>query len=172
MTIDPGIRRDEVTDAVARAREDEPRRVAEDALREIVKIERALDNVTQSVADSLQLADRKAIEKRIEALKDTVKKWMADSREYSFQDHELGGGAALQQRGGGFVYDTKLMVEKDAGVTALVELARMGMVRIDDKMLDTFRKGGGSSSADVAWRYRMPAQGTFALYVDYGKKGR
>ena len=141
---------------------------AHEALTKVERIERAIDEGYEAIADSLLLKDRAAVEKHLKSLKDTVKQYL-NEQGGELHDGEFDVTARLQERRGTPTYDLVTCVDSDEGFDAIIEAARAGMLRVDHPMLERFRKSAGASWADVLARYEMPGTGTVALLIERGK---
>ena len=140
------------------------------ALVEIEKVERALDRAYQPVADSLELADRKAVDNYIKTRREALKAYMQEHGG-PVTDGELGVKARLETRNTAATYDIETLLKTKDGSSALIEAGERGYVRIDDKMLLDFRKRSpGASWADAIYRARMQTGQTTAIYIDRGGK--
>lgn len=139
-------------------------RTALDALREIEKVERALDDAYQLIADSLHLADRKAVDGYIKARRDTVKAYL-DEHGGTLRDGELNVTAERQVRGIAPKYDLVTLAQREGGPEALTEAARAGQLLVDNKALEQFRGSHGAAWADLIFSMREPPGATSALII-------
>lgn len=154
MTIDPGLRRDDVAAAL-----DADRLAAEKA---------ALDLLAELTLINETLSPLEARKKKVtEALKQYMALEGVD--ELRGVDHrERPVTARMQERRGTPVYD--LVSAIAAGSTgAVLSAGSAGMLRLDHQMFDRFmQKNGAGWGLDLA-RYRMDGPGTVALVVEHGK---
>ena len=140
------------------------------ALVDIEKVERALDNAYQMIASSLMLNGRNGVERYIKERKDALKAFM-ENNGGPVTDGELGVKARLEPRNMPATYDIATLLKTKGGLEALREAGEGGYVRIDDKMLNDFRKRSpGASWADAIYRARMQTGQTTAIYIDRGGK--
>lgn len=143
--------------------------VALDKLAQVAKTEKAIERAFQPIADSLMVSGKKGVEDYIKSLKDDIKAFLNESTEPALYDGELQWTAKLQPRAGTPTYDLVTCAQTDAGPAAIIEAAKAGMLRCDDKMLSRFRKDAGAPWADTIERYKMPGTGTVALLIGPAK---
>lgn len=139
--------------------------VALDKLTQVAKAEQAIERAFQPIADSLMVSGKKGVEQYIQSLKDDIKGFLMDATEPFLFDGELQWGAKLQHRAGQATYDLVTAAQTTTGPDAIIEAAKAGYLRVDDKMLSRFRKESGATWADELWRYRMPGTGSIALLI-------
>lgn len=142
------------------------------ALTERVKIERALNRAYQEIADSLGLKDRAAVQKHLDDLNDTIKRYLIDNGG-QLHDGEFDVTARVQVRSN-ISYDLPTAAQTEQGPAALAEAARAGLLKLDNKGLEKFRGSSGTSSAawaDHLWKFRNAHGATYALMpLEWGKK--
>lgn len=139
--------------------------IALEKLNQVARVERAIDRAYEDIATSLVVDGRKGVEKYVQALKDSIKEYLSDAPEPFIYDGELQWIARLQHRAGPATYDLVTCANTGEGAQSILEAAKAGMLRVDDKMLVRFRKEAGAHWADVIERYRMAGTGSVALLI-------
>lgn len=139
----------------------------EQALMDSAKDDAERVRIVAMLADLHTARQEKAIHtKRDEKASGAVKDWLALTGEREVEDGERGICAWLEERGGGFIYDVKALVENEPDAAmVLLQAAVVMAVRLDDGVLTRIDKGNGATFIDTLMKYRMPAAGTVALRV-------
>lgn len=136
------------------------------ALVEVAKVERAIESAYQPIASSLMVGGRNGVEKYVKERKDALKAYI-EQHGGPVTDGELGVKARVEARNAPATYDIETLLKTKDGPAALIEAGERGYVRIDDRMLQDFRKRSpGASWADAIFRSRMQTGQTSALYID------
>lgn len=153
-----GRRKDEVNDALHEQAVEAIEAKARDAAATVALIEKAIDNVMTPVCDSFGLKDRKAVEAHIAALKQEVKDFLLARRDAGSGD-SLEGQEPYFYAALGFqsrtTFDLARAAETNEGRAAILAAAEKGLLRVEDKGLQIFRKGNGAQWADLLWKYRF-----------------
>jgi len=136
------------------------------ALVEVAKVERAIESAYQPIASSLMVDGRNGVEKYVKERKDALKAYI-EQHGGPVTDGELGVKARIEARNTPAIYDISTLLKTKDGPEALIEAGERGYVRIDDRMLQDFRKRSpGASWADAIFRSRMQTGQTSALYIE------
>lgn len=140
--------------------------IVRDKLSQVAKVERAIDRAFLPIADSIQVnGGRKGVEDFLKKLKQDIKDYLEDGTENAIYDGELNVEARLQTRSGTPQYDLVTLSQREGAGEVLIEAARAGVLRADDKALQRFIDNAGASWAETINRMKMPGKGTVALLI-------
>lgn len=148
-------------------------REVRDALIQIERIERALDNAYALIADSLDIAagkskveKRAAVEKRIADKRALVKQYMELNDEREIPDGELGSVAQMSPRNGQPTYN----ISRASEFTKVAACSVPGLVKVDSGILKKMAKNEGEGWIEELQKLEMPGGVTYALHIERGAK--